>query len=165
MDIRDVHKVWLDGNLLPITPSKITYEYEDRTEVHTMVDGNTLTIGRRDGPVTISFEFTDPDLDNKYPYMNVGGRHGDWSDVFWIWKRYQYPFELSIKREHAHLNVCMYVLLKDWSFVEDAEKSNDFIYNVTLIEYCPQTNMEINADLQHHLQKNRVQQGWRAGRI
>lgn len=163
MDLTDAHKVWLDGNLLPLTPEKITYEYEDRTEVITLCNGETLTVGHKDGPVTVKFEFKDTTHD--YPWIEPLGRRGDWSDVFWIWKQNVYPFRFDVKRYYSKLNVSMIVLLKDWSFVEDANDNSDMTYSVTLIEYRPQTNMEINANIQHHLQQNRVAKGMRAGRI
>lgn len=160
--ITDAYQVWLDNNLLPQTPSKITFEHEDRTEVVKLANGGSLTLGRREGPITVKFEFKD--TIGTYAYTFRNGRRFDWSDVFYIWKTSEYPFEFTIHRHPSYLlDVNMKVILTDWTFWEDAEEGSDFTYSITLMEYMPQKNQETDADVQHHLVKNRDVAGWRSG--
>lgn len=161
MDLIDAHHVWLDGHLIPQTPSKITFEHEDRTEVIKLANDMSLTVGHADGPMTISFEFKD--TYQEYPWTFPEAHRLDWSDIFYIWKTGQYPFRFVVDRYYNDHDVSLMVLLTDWSYVEDAEDNNDFTFSITLMEYIPQTNQEISMDIQHHLIKNRTAQGWRSG--
>lgn len=199
MDLTWAHRVYLDGNMLPQTPDKITFEHEDRTESIVLANGNSFTIGRRDGPMTIKFDFyvtyeDYPFTFKKKDYPEI--RRMEWSDIFWEWKLDQYAFRLDIVRpinaykDEIYLNsvrnntesayvddfhtmerdlakvysdVSMMVLLTDWTFEEDANHGNDFKYSVTLKEYFPAINQEVNFDIEHHLVKNRTAKGWRSG--
>lgn len=158
MDLTDAHKVWLDGHLIPQTPEKITFNHEDRTEVITLANGDSLTIGRKDGPITIQFDFKD--TYDCYPWTFAEAERLTWSDTLWRWKQQQYPFPLDIERFYNPIDVHMTVLLTDWSYVEDANDMNDFTYSITLMEYRPQRNQELDTDINHHLIHNRLTSGW-----
>lgn len=157
----DAHRVWLDGHLLPQTPEKITFDHEDRTESIVLANGNSFTIGRKDGPIKISFDFKDTYA--CYPWTFGETHRLDWADIFWTWKQNQYAFPFEIERVNNPHNVSLNVLLTDWSYSEDANDNSDFTYTITLMEYCPAINQEVNFDIEHHLVQNRVAKGWRSG--
>lgn len=164
-NLTDAHEVYLDGTLLPQTPSKITYEYIDQTETIRLANQGNFTIPRKDAPMKISFDFVCST--EKYPFTwDVDYDRKRWTDWLWQIKQDCRPIFFAIYRYHeggngsGTFNVGMKVLLTDWSFVEDAEQDSDFIISVTLLEYCPQTNLEVNEDVQHHLIQNRRVRGW-----
>lgn len=168
-ELKGVYEVYLADHLLPQTPSKITYEYADQTETIRLANEGNLTIPRYDGPMKISFDFVCST--SKYPYTwDVTYMRKIWTDWLWIIKNARQPvyFEVcrtSPPKEYPKMgdgtfNVSMKVLITDWSFVEDAEQDDDFIISITLMEYCEQKNLEINADVTHHLVQNRRVRGW-----
>lgn len=180
MDLTWAHKVFLGGYLIPQTPDKITFSHEDRTETITLANGNSLTIGRKDGPMTITFDFyvTYQEYPFTFSASNPEVKRFEWSDIMWEWKQKQTPIKLDIIRAinsykneqvgsnaspQAFADVSMNVLLTDWTFEEDANHGSDWKFSVTLLEYMPAINQEINFDIQHHLIQNRTAKGWRSG--
>lgn len=164
-NLSDAHEVYLDGRLLPQTPSKITYEYQDETEVVRLANQGNFTIPKWDSPIKISFDFVC--TTEKYPFTwDVNYDRKRWTDYLYTIKTERRPIKFAVWRYHdgnnqsGTFNVGMTVLLTDWSFVEDAEQDSDFIISVTLIEYFPQRNLEIDEDIQHHLIQNRRARGW-----
>lgn len=204
MDLTWAHKVFLGGYRLPQTPARITFEHEDRTEVIRLANGNSFTIGRKDGPMTVKFEFYV--TYDEYPFTYKVADYNDvkrfeWSDILWEWKQKQTPIKLDIVRaineyknqirmeelnavdtyymtdeQYSNLKVArrnsnslvfadvsMNVLLTDWTFEEDADHGSDWKFTVTLLEYVPAINQEVNFDIEHHLVQNRTAKGWRSG--
>lgn len=163
--LTNAHEVYLDGRLIPQTPSKITYEYPDQTETIRLANQGNLTIPRWDAPIKVSFDFVC--TTGKYPFTwDTDYERKRWTDYLWQIKQDRRPINFAIWRykenenEGGTFNVSMKVLLTDWSFVEDAEQDSDFIISVTLMEYFSQNNLEINEDVQHHLIQNRRNRGW-----
>lgn len=158
---KGAHRFYLGDRLLPQTPAKITVEYPDNTETIRIASDTNLTIPHHDSPIKISFDF---ELTTRnYPWTWDVSEHFIWTDKLWEWKQKKEPINFLMVREEA-FDIAMKVLLTDWSFVEDAENESDITVSVTLIEYFPQTNVEINTDIEHHLIKNRNNRGWMSGR-
>lgn len=164
-ELKGAHEVYLDGKRLPQTPEKIEYEYVDQTEVIRLANQGNLTLPRKDAPMKITFDFVC--TTEKYPFTwSVGFDRKRWTDYLMQIKSDCRPIDFEVIRNHesgnesATFNLSMKVLLTDWHFVEDAEQDSDFIISVTLLEYFEQRNLEIDADIQHHLIQNRKVRGW-----
>lgn len=167
MTLGDAYLVYLDTHLFPQTPAKITYEYPDNTETIRLGNQHNLTLPRKDSPIKISFETVL--TKKKYPYT-WGLSNGapevreSWTNYLWELKQARVPVWFEVRRNDSPMNVCMRVLLTDWSWYEDAEQDDDVVLTINLIEYCEQHNQEIDASLEHHLIANRVNRGWAARR-
>ena len=166
-NLTDAHEVYIDGILLPQTPSKITYEYPDETEVVRLANQENYTIPKHDSPIKISFDFVCST--EKYPFTwDTDYDRKRWTDYLWTIKQERRPVNFAVWRYHdsknqsGTFNVAMKMLVTDWSFVEDAEQDSDFIISITLLQYFEQRNLEIDTDIQHHLIANRRARGWAA---
>ena len=165
--LEGAHKVWLDGELIPQTPAKITYEYPDNTEIIRLANEGNFTVAKYDSPIKISFEFKA--TYDEYPFTWGYSDGADpiresWTDKLWYIKVNRKPIRFDVQRKISTINVSMKVLLTDWNFVEDAEDRSDLTISVNLIEYCPQMNLETDASVEHHLIQNREARGWAAKR-
>lgn len=161
--LKGAHKVWLDGELIPQTPEKITYEYPDNTEIIRLANESNFTVAKLDSPIKISFEFKC--TYNEYPWTWGYSQGADpiresWTDKLWYIKVNRKPIRFEVQRSISTINVSMKVLLTDWSFVEDANDNSDLTISVNLIEYFPQNNLETDATVEHHLILNRTARGW-----
>lgn len=183
-NLNGAYKIYIGGQLLPQTPAKITYEHDDQTEVIRLANQKNLTIPRLEAPLKISFEFKL--TYDSYPWTWINNVSSNirigWLDYLQGIKNDRKPIDFWVIRDEnnddfAYIpegeerldmdpkpNLTMKVLLTDWSFVEDAEDNSDFTVNVTFLEYCPQKNQEIIADLEHHLILNRQARGWKTRR-
>lgn len=170
------YQVIIDGDILPITPSKITISQVDRTETVYLADDTFTVIPHRDGAQTFSFDFRIPMYQPNLKF--VQGRNGTnellypfeisdstpshqfWSDKLWDLKKYKRRTELCIIRHYGDTSMVEPVFLTDWSYEEDAEKGNDFIFHVTFTDYQDQYNQEIGSTVEHHLIKSKNVRGW-----
>lgn len=168
------YRVYIDGNLLPITPSKITYSHVDRTETVYLADESFMVLPHPDGPQTFSFDFRIPmfadnnhfiqgaGVERLYPFefTDTTPSHQFWSDLFWELKRDKKKTELTIIRHSSDHSMCEPVYLTDWSYAEDADKGNDFIFSVTFSDYWDHENQEIEGTVMHHLVREQNVRGW-----
>lgn len=169
------YRMYIDGNVLPITPSKITYNHVNRVETVYLADESFMVLPHPDGPQTFSFDFRIPMYaeGNHFIQSKSSGQalypfelpdstpsHQFWSDLLWELKRDKKKTELTIIRHTSDQSMCEPVYLTDWSYVEDAEKGNDFIFSVTFTDYWDQENQEIEGTVLHHLVREQNVRSW-----
>lgn len=161
--LQGAYKFYLDGKILPQTPEKLTVEYPDNTEEIRLANGENFTIPRRDSPIKFSFEF---DLTSDYYeyyqwYGDTGvyQDHKQWANWLWEIKHDKRPVSFFVDRGDLY-PIIQTVIVGDWSWVEDATRNDDYRVSITLIQYFPQTNIETNEDIQHHLVRNKNARGW-----
>ena len=160
-----VHEFYFDGVRLPQTPSKFSIKNTDNTEIITMNNGYPFTLLRKDGVFQLDFEFKLTDRVMPYQWKTDDTQHSKdyWYRLFYTRKMQMEPITVCILRLEYDSYYCP-CIVKDYSFTEDAEDHDDWTVSVSLIEYWPQTNQEIDTTINHHLTQNRINAGWRSGR-
>lgn len=161
------YEIWIDGNLLPQTPSEISYQNEDRTETIELASDDYTIIQHLDGPFRIDFEFTITMKDYPYTFKDVTLRTPtEWANFLSSLKSGKKAVELVIIRKLEETDQDWYfkAQLTSFDYSEDAEESDDFNFSVEFVEFREWTNQELNTSIQHHLIQNRVSEGYRSQR-
>ena len=164
-DLSHTHEFYFDGVRLPQTPSKFTIKNTDNTEVMMMNDEEPFTLLHKDGVFQLDFEFKLTDRVLPYQWHTDDVQHSKdyWYRLFYTRKMQKEPIEVCILRLEYDHYFCP-CIVQDYSFTEDAEDNNDWTVSVSMIEYHPQRNQEIDTEITHHLTQNRVNALWRSGR-
>lgn len=149
---------------LPWTPSSITISNEDRTEVVYLADDRPFTIPHYDGPQTFSFDFTITLEPESISWILPDSvlTFKEWTDYLWTIKQNKEPIRLKLIRTGDLPDMDEPVILKEYSYVEDAEKNNDFTFSVSFINWHGQQNQEIDALEEHGLILTQNARGWNA---
>lgn len=156
------YRVYLGALELPVTPSKITVSNENRNETVELVNEDVVSNPKCDGLVTFEFDFLIPL--QAYPFVNA--KVLERPDYYCDWlaqrKQKKEAFQFIVTRNNGFgRNTNVKVLLEDYSYVEDAESGNDYVFSVTLKEYREWHNMEVDVSLNHHLINAKYARGWR----
>lgn len=163
-DLTKVYRFYLtvNGNdiLLPQTPGSFTISNKNKNEEFTMANGRPFTLPRFDGAQTFEFEF---EITTKaYPYTFADSLEGIrfYTDLVWQIKQDRNPITLTILRSRNQPSTCVHVLLDDYSYTEDAENGNDYIFKLKFTEHHPQNNQELDVEVKHHLITAGDARGW-----
>lgn len=170
---KEPYRVAIDGYFLPITPSKISYTNGGRNETAFLVNDRAFTIPHTPEVQTFEFEFRVPAYVEYYnydgrgnpsfpAYMNSYGEphHQFWSDMLWEIMYQKKPCNLYLERHDQDTCMDRKVLLNEFSYEEDAEKGDDFIFHVTFMDYYEQHNQETSDAYNHHLIATKHARGW-----
>lgn len=159
MNISMIYQVFLDGELLPQTPSSVTVSNSSKNEVFTLADGRPFTVAKFDGPMSIEFEFTvtKKQYSVTFPEANRSLKH--WVEKLAEIKQSRRAIEFLITRPGGDSDYYE-VLLEDYSWKEDAEDASDATFSISLTEYCPQNNQELDTEVEHHLITAGNARGW-----
>lgn len=141
-NLSEAYVVAIDGVTLPITPTSITISNENRNEVAYLASGDHWTIPKLDGPQKISFEFEIPVVDTPLVLPDVGYDFREFTDWIWRIKQNRMPVTLDIDRTHDRPGTHITVLLDEYSYTEDAENGNAFLFSVSFTEYRPQESRD-----------------------
>lgn len=160
--VAGMYVFYLGDLALPITPSSLTISNQDRTETVFLANDEPFTIPHKDGPQTFSFEFRMPADGTVYPFMFDDATLDfiDSTDYLWNLKQAQKPIHFIVDRRNVGPTLDETVLLTDYSYTEDAEKGDDFIFQVKLINFHGQTNQELEALDTHGLILTKNARGW-----
>lgn len=165
MKLSDLHKVRIGAYYCPITPESIEISNEDKTIIDTMANGDFITVPQFDGTQTFSFDLRI--YKECYPFTFEqywkGKDHKFWTDYIWTLKNKGEPIELVIERKSG-THMVEKVMLKDYSYVEDANDLSDFTIHLTFIDYKMHKNQELDVGVTHQLIADRQARGWKSGR-
>lgn len=163
-DLTNVYRFYLTVNgtdiLLPQTPGSFTISNKNNNEEFTMANGHPFTLPRLDGAQKFDFEF---EITTKaYPYQFADAREGIrfYTDLVWQIKQDRNPIGLTIIRSRGEPSTCVNVILDDYSYTEDAENGNDYVFKISFTEYHPQNNQELDIEIKHHLITAGYARGW-----
>lgn len=161
---QSMYQMSIAENLLPITPAKVTISNQDRTEVIYLANDQPFTILHFDGPQQYQFEFRIPKFGDEPNFClpNANTHHTFWTDLLWNLKAGRQPTWLMLARHRGDSVTNVPVVLTDYSYDEDAEKHNDFIFNVTFINYHGQANAKMDVIYVDSLVKPKNARGWLA---
>ena len=126
------YKMYLDGVLMPITPSKVKVKINNQNETLTLISGEEINILKAAGLTDVSFDLLLPQV--PYPFTNGGAQPADYYlSLFERLKTAKEPFQWILNREKPNGSRLFYtnltVGMEDYQITDDAEEG----FDITLI--------------------------------
>ena len=91
------YKMYLDGVLMPITPSKVKVKINNQNETLTLISGEEINILKAAGLTDVSFDLLLPQV--PYPFTNGGAQPADYYlSLFERLKTAKEPFQWILNR-------------------------------------------------------------------
>lgn len=142
----------LDGEVLPVTPQKVTWTIDNKNETVTTVDGLVHSINHKPGLTKVAFDIAIPT--GTYNRNNVGDTNilpysnaTEYKDpTYYINFLNQYKADSKKKSMEFVISggdldapswIDGHYTLEDCEVVQDAEDGSDFVISVTLQQYQP----------------------------
>ena len=124
------YKMYLDGVLMPITPSKVKVKINNQNETLTLISGEEINILKAAGLTDVSFDLLLPQV--PYPFTNGGAQPADYYlSLFERLKTAKEPFQWILNREKPNGSRLFYtnltVGMEDYQITDDAEEGFDTI--------------------------------------
>lgn len=132
------YKMYLDGVLMPITPSKVKVKINNQNETLTLISGEKINILKAAGLTDVSFDLLLPQV--PYPFTNGGAQPADYYlSLFERLKTAKEPFQWILNREKPNGSRLFYtnltVGMEDYQITDDAEEGFDITVTVSLKQY------------------------------
>ena len=132
------YKMYLDGVLMPITPSKVKVKINNQNETLTLISGEEINILKAAGLTDVSFDLLLPQV--PYPFTNGGAQPADYYlSFFERLKTAKEPFQWILNREKPNGSRLFYtnltVGMEDYQITDDAEEGFDITVTVSLKQY------------------------------
>lgn len=132
------YKMYLDGVLMPITPSKVKVKINNQNETLTLISGEEINILKAAGLTDVSFDLLLPQV--PYPFTNGGVQPADYYlSLFERLKTAKEPFQWILNREKPNGSRLFYtnltVGMEDYQITDDAEEGFDITVTVSLKQY------------------------------
>ena len=129
---------YLDGILVPITPSSITTKINNKNKVVTLINDGDFNILKEEGLKEFTFDMCLPAY--KYPFARgVLLPINYYLNMLSFLKNSKKPFRFIVIREEAvgssGYNTTILVSLENYEIKEDAGNGRDVVVSVTLKEY------------------------------
>lgn len=95
------YKMYLDGVLMPITPSKVTVKINNQNKTMTLINGEEINILKAAALSDVSFELLLPQV--SYPFTNGGAQSASYYiSLFERLKNSKEPFQWILNRQPQH---------------------------------------------------------------
>lgn len=132
------YTMYLDGVLMPITPSKVKVKINNQNETLTLINGEEINILKEPGLTDVSFDLLLPQV--SYPFTNGGAQSADYYlSLFERLKTSKQPFQWILNREKPNGSRLFYtnltVGMEDYQITDDAEEGFDITVTVSLKQY------------------------------
>lgn len=132
------YTMYLDGVLMPITPSKVKVKINNQNETLTLINGEEINILKAARLTGVSFNLLLPQV--SYPFTNGGAQSADYYlSLFERLKTGKKPFQWILNREKPNGGRLFYtnltVGLEDYQITDDAEEGFDITVTVSLKQY------------------------------
>lgn len=132
------YKMYLDGVLMPITPSKVKVKINNQNETLTLISGEEINILKAAGLTDVNFDLLLPQV--PYPFTNGGTQPADYYlSLFERLKTAKEPFQWILNREKPNGSRLFYtnltVGMEDYQITDDAEEGFDITVTVSLKQY------------------------------
>ena len=132
------YKMYLDGVLMPITPSKVKVKINNQNETLTLINGEEINILKAAGLSDVSFDLLLPQV--PYPFTNGRAQSADYYlSLFERLKTSKQPFQFILNRSMPSGRRLFYtnltVGMEDYQITDDAEEGFDITVTVSLKQY------------------------------
>lgn len=132
------YTMYLDGVLMPITPSKVKVKINNQNETLTLINGEEINILKAAGLTDVSFDLLLPQV--SYPFTNGGAQSADYYlSLFERLKTSKQPFQWILNRSMPSGKRLFYsnltVGVEDYQITDDAEEGFDISVTVSLKQY------------------------------
>lgn len=132
-----MYQFYLDGELLPVTPQKMTIKIGNQNKTLTLINGEEVGILKRPGLSKITFSALLPAT--PYPFAQyVSGfqNPAHFLDKLEALKNGLKPFLFQVLRPAGWAQTSFTVSLEDYSITEDADSYGRDVYvDITLLQY------------------------------
>lgn len=132
------YTMYLDGVLMPITPSKVKVKINNQNDTLTLINGEEINILKEAGLTDVSFDLLLPQV--SYPFTNGGAQSADYYlSLFERLKTSKQPFQFILNRSMPSGRRLFYtnltVGMEDYQITDDAEEGFDITVTVSLKQY------------------------------
>lgn len=134
-----MYKFYLDGNILPITPSKLQMKIKNQNRTLNLINDGEINLLKQPGLTEIEFNCLIPQ--STYPFRNSNSINGsEWLNNFESLKVSKKPFQFIILRKGPRgkllFDTNIKVSLEDYSITEDSQSYGlDMNVQVRLKQY------------------------------
>lgn len=134
-----MHRFYINGVLLPIAPSSLKIQINDKDEEIELANGGTMSVLNQPGLTEYSFSFRAPNT--KYPFALTEQGYMEAPAFLSLLSRLktsQEPFTFKVLRGTTYVDyrdIDTTVSLVSYTINEDAENNGDYIVDVELKEY------------------------------
>ena len=130
--------MYLDGVLMPITPSKVKVKINNQNETLTLINGKEINILKAAGLSDVSFELLLPQV--SYPFTNGGAKSASYYlSLFERLKTSKEPFQWILNRQRPNGGMFFYtnltVGMENYEITDDAGAGFDVKVKVNLKQY------------------------------
>ncbi len=127
------YKMYLDGVLMPITPSKVTVKINNQNKTMTLINGEEINVLNQAGLSDVSFELLLPQV--SYPFTNGKAQSADvYLSLLERLKTSKKPFQWILNRQRPNGAKLFYtnltVSLEDYQITDDAGEGFDIAVSV-----------------------------------
>lgn len=132
------YKMYLDGVLMPITPSKVKVKINNQNKTLTLINGEEINILKDAKLTDVSFDVVLPQV--PYPFTNGGAQGASYYlSLFERLKKSKTPFQWILSRSRPDGATLCYsnltVGLEDYQITDDAKEGFDLTVSVKLKQY------------------------------
>lgn len=131
------YKMYLDGVLVPVTPSKVKMKINNQNKTITLIGGDEINILKSAVLTDVSFDLLLPQV--PYPFSSVYQPAQTYLDKLEKLKNGKKPFQWILSRTRPNGDPLFYsnltVGLEDYQITEDAKAGFDLTVTVNLKQY------------------------------
>lgn len=132
------YKMYLDGVLMPITPSKVKVKINSQNKTLTLISGEEINILKEAGLTEVSFDLLLPQA--SYPFANGGAQTAQYYlSLFERLKTGKQSFQWILNRSRPDGRGLFYsnltVALEDYQIMDDAKEGFDITVSIKLKQY------------------------------
>jgi LysM repeat protein len=132
------YKMYLDGVLMPITPSKVKVKINNQNKTLTLVSGEEINILKEATLTDVSFDLVLPQV--SYPFTNGEAQSADYYlSLFERLKKNKEPFQWILNRSRPTGAALFYsnltVGMEDYQITDDAKEGLDIGVSIKLRQY------------------------------
>lgn len=132
------YKMYIDGALMPITPSKVKVKINNQNKTLVLISGEEINILKDAKLTDVSFDLLLPQV--PYPFTNGGAQGADYYlSLFERLKKSKEPFQWILNRSRPDGAGMFYsnltVGLEDYQITDDAMEGFDITVSVKLRQY------------------------------
>lgn len=135
-----MYSFYIDGELLPVTPSKIQTKISNNNKTMTLINDGEINIPKKPGLIEIDFEALLPQINYPFAVYNNGFKNAEFFiEKLKSLKSSQNPFQFIILRSLPSgkllFDTNIRMLLEELSIKEDASNGFDIVVQIKLKQY------------------------------